>query len=103
MAPERYKTSNSSAKNPLDVRPWLCGRTSRGCLHVRREGVRTYDHRVSGRTCKEPLNGTERKLNESLNKKCTKDAIFVQHLNHVFLPDRVGWLTFFGCQNVILP
>ena len=60
MKAKDYRTSISPAKKPMDVRPWLCGRTFKGCLHVRREGLRTYVHRWPGRTCKEPLNGTER-------------------------------------------
>ena len=35
-------------------------RTFKGCLHVRREGLRTYVQRVPGRTSKEPLNRAER-------------------------------------------
>ena len=60
MKAKGYRTSISPVKKPMDVRPWLCGRTFKGCLHVRREGLRTYVHRVPGRTSKEPLNRTER-------------------------------------------
>ena len=60
MKAKGYRTSISPAKKPMDVRPWLCGRTFKGCLHVRREGLRTYVQRVPGRTSKEPLNRAER-------------------------------------------
>ena len=60
MKAKGYRTSISPAQKPMDVRPWLCGRTFKGCLHVRREGLRTYVQRVPGRTSKEPLNRAER-------------------------------------------
>ena len=52
IAPIRYKTSNSPAKNSLDLRRWLWRRTFKGCQHVRCEGMRTYDQAVPGRTYK---------------------------------------------------
>ena len=60
MKAKGYRTSIAPAKKTMDVRPWLCGLTFKGCLHVRREGLRTYVQRVPGRTCKEPLNRAER-------------------------------------------
>lgn len=35
------------------------GRTFKGCLDVRREGVRTYVQRVPGRTSIKPMNERE--------------------------------------------
>ena len=74
MKAKGYRMSISPAKKPMDVRPWLCGRTFKGCLHVRREGLRTYVQRVPGRTSKEPLNRAERNWTISLMKYCTKGA-----------------------------
>ena len=75
MKAKDYRTSISPANKPMDVRPWLCGRTFKGCLHVRREGLRTYVQRVPGRTSKEPLNRAERNWTICLMKYCTKDAL----------------------------
>ena len=75
MKAKGYRTSISPAKKTMDVRPWLCGRTFKGCLHVRREGLRTYVQRVPGRTSKEPLNRAERNWTICLMKYCTKDAL----------------------------
>ena len=84
MKAKDYRTSISPAKKPMDVRPWLCGRTFKGCLHVRCEGLRTYVQRLPGRTSKEPLNRAERNRTICLTKYCTKDAFFAQYLNHIF-------------------
>ena len=75
MKAKGYRTSISPAKKTMDVRPWLCGRTFKGCLHVRREGLRTYVQRVPGRTSKEPLNRAERNWTICFMKYCTKDAL----------------------------
>ena len=64
----------------MDVRRWPCGRTFKGCLHVRRKVVRTYDHRVSGRTSIGALNDEEWKVNEPFSKSCTNSILLCRVL-----------------------
>ena len=75
MKAKDYRTSISPAKKPMDVRPWLCGRTFKGCLHVRREGLRTYVQRVPGRTSKEPLKRAGRNWTNRSTKNDANHAV----------------------------
>ena len=77
MKAKGYRTSISPAKKTMDVRPWLCGRTFKGCLHVRREGLRTYVQGIFD-PCRTELNDL---LNEILHKRRYFCAVFEPHLS----------------------